>query len=160
MGNEFGHPEWVDFPRAGNNWSYKYAQRKWHLVDDPNLKYHLLARFDHDMLTIANTYRIFGSNSGLLCENSSDKVLIFTRANLLFAFNFHPTQSYADYEFDAPPGKYTLILSSDDSKYGGWGRLYPPDIEHFTMVKSIENQKHNRLSLYLPARCALVFLPS
>ena len=59
MGNEFGHPEWVDFPREGNGWSYKYAQRKWHLEDDPNLKYGLLARFDHDMIELAKRYRIF-----------------------------------------------------------------------------------------------------
>lgn len=156
MGNEFGHPEWVDFPREGNGWSYKYAQRKWHLLDDLHLKYHLLARFDHDMLALAKTHPMFGYPSFLLHEGSANKTLIFRRANLLFAFNFHPEQSYADYEFDAPPGKYTVVLNSDDLEYGGWGRLLLPDVEHFTVVKTFNNEKHNRLSLYLPSRSALV----
>jgi 1,4-alpha-glucan branching enzyme len=156
MGNEFGHPEWVDFPREGNGWSYKYAQRKWHLVDDPNLKYQLLARFDYDMLEVTKRYQIFGSEVNLLVENSTDKVLIFRRGNLLFAFNFHPTQSLFDYEFDAPPAKYSMILDTDDPKYGGYGRLQWPNQEHFTMVKVLDKNRHDRLSLYLPARCALV----
>lgn len=160
MGNEFGHPEWVDFPREGNGWSYKYAQRKWHLVDDPNLKYHLLARFDHDMIELAKTHRLLGSPSILLHENSADKVIIFSRAHLIFAFNFHATQSYNDYEFDAPPGKYKLLLDSDDPKYGGYGRLQPPDQEHFTMPKLLKEEKHHRLSLHLPSRCAFALFPS
>jgi 1,4-alpha-glucan branching enzyme len=39
MGNEFGHPEWIDFPREGNNWSYHYAIRRWDIADDNNLRY-------------------------------------------------------------------------------------------------------------------------
>ena len=160
MGNEFGHPEWVDFPREGNGWSYKYAQRKWHLVDDPNLKYHLLARFDHDMIELVKKHRLLGSPSVLLHENSEDKVIVFNRAHLIFAFNFHPTQSYTNYEFDAPPGKYMLLLDCDDPKYGGYGRLQPPDLEHFTTPKIFENEKHHRLSLYLPSRCGFALFPS
>ncbi len=156
MGNEFGHPEWIDFPREGNNWSYEYAQRKWHLADDPNLKYHLLANFDHDMIELSKKHRFFGLPCNLLYENSTDKVLIFKRSNLLFVFNFHPTTSFSDYEFDAPPAKYTMILNSDDPKYGGNGRLQPANQEHFTMVKLLDKSKHNRLSLYLPSRCAFV----
>ncbi len=160
MGNEFGHPEWVDFPREGNNWSYKYAQRKWHLVDNPNLKFHLLANFDYDMIELSKEHRFFGLPCNLLLENSTDKVLIFKRANLLFVFNFHPTASYLDYEFDAPPGKYTMIINSDDPKYGGYGRLQPTNQEHFTIVKQLDKEKHNRLSLYLPSRCAFILSAS
>jgi 1,4-alpha-glucan branching enzyme len=160
MGNEFGHPEWLDFPREGNRWSFKYAQRKWHLEDDPNLKYHQLARFDRDMIELAKTHRLFGSPIILLHEHSEDKVIIFSRANMIFAFNFHPTQSYTDYEFDAPPAKYKLLLNCDDPKYGGYGRLQPPDQEHFTMPKLFNGEKHHRLSLYLPARCAFALFPS
>lgn len=160
MGNEFGHPEWVDFPREGNGWSYQYAQRKWHLVDDPNLKYHQLARFDHDMIALAKKHHIFGSPSVLLHENASDKVIAFRRANLIFVFNFNPTQSYTDYQFDAPPAKYKVLLDTDDQKYGGQNRLNPPDQEHFTMVRMFGKEKHHRLSLYLPSRCALVLYPS
>jgi 1,4-alpha-glucan branching enzyme len=160
MGNEFGHPEWVDFPREGNGWSYKYAQRKWHLEDDFGLKYHLLNRFDQDMINLSKLYHIFGSKCKLLLEDSANKVLIFERASLIFAFNFHPTQSLFNFEFDAPPAKYNVILNSDESKYGGYGLLYPPNEEHFTFVKYMDDCRHNRLSIYLPARCALVLHPS
>jgi 1,4-alpha-glucan branching enzyme len=160
MGNEFGHPEWVDFPREGNNWSYKYAQRKWHLEDDPNLKYNLLASFDRDMIELSKKYGFFGLPCDLLLENSTDKVLVFKRANLLFVFNFHPTNSYFGYEFDAPPAKYTMVLNTDDPKYGGYDRLKPSNQEHFTVVKSVFGVKRNRLSLYIPARCAIVLCAS
>jgi 1,4-alpha-glucan branching enzyme len=160
MGNEFGHPEWVDFPREGNGWSYKYAQRKWHLLDDSNLKYQLLAIFDRDMINLAKRQNIFSKPSQLLREDSTDKVILFTRANLLFAFNFHPTLSYYDYEFDAPAGKYQLLLSTDDPKYGGYDRLHPVDLEHFTTVKKLNGEEHHRLSLYLPSRCAFVLYRS
>ena len=155
MGNEFGHPEWVDFPREGNGWSFKYALRQWHLEDDPNLKYHLLALFDRDMIAMAKNYRIFGSPNVLLHEHSINKVLAFRRADLIFAFNFHPTQSYTDYRFDAPPGEYRLLLDCDAPKYGGHGRLHPPEQRHFT----IRTQNRNLLSLYLPARSAFVLYP-
>jgi 1,4-alpha-glucan branching enzyme len=155
MGNEFGHPEWVDFPREGNGWSYRYAQRKWHLVDDPNLKYGLLASFDRDMIEMAKKYNFFGFPCDLLVENAFDNVIVFRRGNLVFVFNFHPNQSFLDYEFDAPPGKYTMVLNSDAPEYGGYSRLQPSKA-HFTMKKPLNNNHHDRLSLYLPARCAFV----
>ena len=106
MGNEFGHPEWIDFPREGNNWSFKYARRQWHLMDDPNLKYQYLARFDRDMVSLAQRSGLLDTPVfHLLYEHSDDKVLIFERAGLILAFNFHPQQSYTDYRFDAPPRK-------------------------------------------------------
>jgi 1,4-alpha-glucan branching enzyme len=157
MGNEFGHPEWVDFPREGNGWSFKYALRQWHLMDDVNLKYHLLARFDRDMIDMAKTQRIFDSSSELLHENTENKIIIFKRANLIFAFNFHPTQSFTDYRFDAPPGKYRLLLDCDASKYGGYGRLQPSE-EHFTIMYHLGAQNRYTLSLYLPARSAFVLM--
>ena len=160
MGNEFGHPEWVDFPREGNGWSYKYALRQWHLEDDPNLKYGLLARFDHDMIELAKRYRIFELPSVLLHEDLENKVIIFRKANLIFAFNFHPNQSYVNYRFDAPPGEYRLLLDCDAVKYGGYDRLQPPDQKHFTLTERLGSQNRNMLSLYLPARSAFVLSPA
>ncbi len=156
MGNEFGHPEWIDFPREGNGWSFKYAKRQWHLVDDVSLKYHLLAHFDRDMLTVAKKYQIFKSPITLLHEHSENKVLIFKRANLVFAFNFNPTQSYTDYQFKAPPGEYQMILDCDERKYGGFERLQPPNQKHITMNNHLRTEDYSQLSLYLPARSAFV----
>jgi len=156
MGNEFGHPEWVDFPREGNGWSYHYARRQWHLMDDSDLKYHFLARFDRDMIQLAKGNRILKfPGIFLLFEHSDDKVLAFQRAGLIFVFNFHPTRSHLDYLIDSPPGKYQLIFNSDAPEYGGHGRLFP-DQYYFTASDKPVSQRRNLLSLYLPTRTAIV----
>jgi 1,4-alpha-glucan branching enzyme len=154
MGNEFGHPEWIDFPRAGNNWSCQYARRQWYLVDDPNLKYQYLARFDRDMIGLAKRFRVFRDRAPrLLHDHAENNVLAFMRAKLVFVFNFHPTVSHVDYPIDAPPGKYQAILDSDSPDYGGHGRLLAQQ-EHFTLFEGTTNR--NTLSLYLPSRTVLV----
>ncbi len=156
MGNEFGHPDWIDFPREGNNWSFKHALRQWHLADDPRLKYHLLALFDRDMIAMAKTYHLLEKPGlQLLHEDSTQKVIIFKRADLIFAFNFNPHQSFTDYRFEAPPGKYRMILDSDAQKYGGHGRLDSQQA-HFTIVDNTEGKSQNMLSIYLPSRSAYV----
>lgn len=156
MGNEFGHPEWIDFPREGNNWSYKYARRQWHLVDDSHLKYQFLARFDREMMTLAKKFRLLQApGPQLRYEHNDDKVLVFERAGLLFAFNFHPQNSYPDYQFEAPAGKYHMVFQSDALEYGGHHRL-GPEQEHATLSGSVKGDEGNYLSLYLPCRTALV----
>lgn len=156
IGNEFGHPEWIDFPRPGNNWSYNYARRQWHLVDDPSLKYHLLAKFDRDMLSLAKRFYLLDSPAPmLLYENTNDKIIAFRRAGLLFVFNFHPTRSFSDYCFDAPPGTYKMIFDSDAKKYCGYGRLNP-DQEHVTLFDKTKNSRRQFICLYLPTRTGTV----
>ena len=160
MGNEFGHPDWIDFPREGNNWSFKHARRLWHLADDPNLKYHLLALFDRDMIDLTKKQQLLDTpDLQLLHEDSTKKIIIFKRADLIFAFNFNPSQSFNNYRFEAPPGKYQMILDSDAPKYGGYGRLDPQQT-HFTIFENAEGKKQNMLSLYLPARSAFVLCPT
>jgi 1,4-alpha-glucan branching enzyme len=157
MGNEFGHPDWIDFPRAGNNWSFKHAYRQWHLEDDVSLKYHLLAQFDIDMIKVAKNQHLLKTfNLRLLHQDFEKKVIIFQRANLIFAFNFNPIQSFTDYRFEAPPGKYHMILDTDAQKYGGYGRLLPTQM-HYTVT---DKTQKNMLSLYLPARSAFVLCPT
>jgi 1,4-alpha-glucan branching enzyme len=156
MGNEFGHPDWIDFPRDGNNWSFKHARRQWYLADNPHLKYHLLARFDRDMIALTKTYHLLETPGlQLLHEDSTQKVIIFKRADLIFAFNFNPHQSFTNYQFEAPPGKYRMILDSDAQKYGGHGRLDSQQA-HFTIVDNTEGKNQNILSIYLPARSAYI----
>ena len=154
IGNEFGHPEWIDFPREGNSWSFRYARRQWNLVDDPNLKYQFLARFDRDMIGLAKAARWFKVNEpNLLHEHNDSKVIAFERAGWIFVFNFHPALSHVDYRFSAPPGKYKIVLDSDSPPYGGHGLLTPQQ-EHFTLYE--KESGLNFLSLYLPARTGLV----
>lgn len=159
MGNEFGHPEWIDFPREGNNWSLHYARRQWSLADDPKLKYRFLGKFDKDMIALAKAYRILEQDIQLLHEHSENKVIIFSRAGLIFAFNFHPFQSWQNYRFPAPGGEYLLILDSDAESYGGHGRVMP-DQHYFTLDSKSSGRSPQRLSLYLPTRTALVLKPS
>jgi 1,4-alpha-glucan branching enzyme len=157
MGNEFGHPEWIDFPREGNGWSYRYARRQWHLRDDPDLKYRFLAAFDRDMLHLASTWRLLASPPPeMLYKHENDKVLAFQRAGLVFVFNFHPDRSFADYSVQALPGKYRMIFDTDALLYGGHARLVPDQV-HFTSHPADRGYSTSpQLSLYLPARTALV----
>jgi 1,4-alpha-glucan branching enzyme len=156
MGNEFGHPEWIDFPREGNGWSYKYARRQWSLVDDGTLRYQMLARFDVDSVSLARRVDLLGSgNPRLLHEHNETNVLAFERAGHLFIFNFHPSRSYDGYRIDAPPGQYRLVMDSDAEIYGGHGRLEPDQV-YFTQPEGKEPHLRHPISLYLPTRTALV----
>ncbi|MBW1898770.1 MAG: alpha amylase C-terminal domain-containing protein, partial [Deltaproteobacteria bacterium] len=159
MGNEFGHPEWIDFPREGNGWSYFYARRQWHLVDDPNLKYRFLADFDREMISFAKEFILLeDSKPKILHEHSDDKVIAFQRSGLIFVFNFHPTCSHVDYRLRVPEGKYRMIFESDSVSYGGNGRLQNGQV-HETFNKTNGQQTYDFISLYLPTRTALVLQP-
>lgn len=125
MGNEFGHPDWIDFPREGNNWSYQYARRMWSLVENRDLKYHFLREFDVEMIRLVERYDLFKEEQAKQINMDADnKTLIFERAGLIFIFNFHPSHSVPDYAFPVrEPGKYRIILNSDNKKYGGHERI-------------------------------------
>ncbi len=156
MGNEYGHPEWVDFPREGNGWSYKYARRQWHLRDDTGLKYHYLADFDREMLEmIGRSKTIFAARPQFIYVHEDNKILVFERAGHLFLFNFSPSRSYTDYAIEVPPGEYRLVLDTDESRFGGQNRLSPGQI-FFTHPGRIGNSPKLCIKVYLPCRSALV----
>ena len=159
MGNEFGHPEWIDFPREGNNWSYRFARRQWHLVDDPDLRYHFLACFDREMIALAKTIRLLENFHIRLCyEHNDDKVMAIARAGLLFVFNFHPQRSFNDYHIPFMPGKYQMIFNSDLREFGGHDRLQSGQV-HFAQQQPASGGETHFISLYLPSRTALVLQP-
>ena len=151
MGNEFGHPEWVDFPRQGNNWSYDHARRMWSLADDGHLRYGRLAAFDRAMLALLKAFHLYRFRVQTVRIDDEKKVLIFERGGLLFCFNFHPVNSYADYAFEVLPGTYTTLLDSDEAAYDGFSRRVP-DQRYETLPTAAGAQ----LALYLPCRTALV----
>ena len=158
MGNEFGHPEWIDFPREGNNWSYKYARRQWNLAGDKELKYNMLAKFDKQIVKLHHDYNILEElNINRIYENNSDKIIAFMRGELLFVFNFNPSVSFTDYGIPVQ-GKFRIILDSDDPQFGGFDR-----IDRLTVYLSVKKAERNIINaplylyLYLPARTALVF---
>ncbi len=159
MGNEFGHPEWIDFPTEKNGWSYRYARRQWHLAEADHLKYKYLGNFDRDMIDTARQYKILGKpDPGLLHEHGENKVLAFERNSLVFVFNFHPVASYTGYCIGAPAGKYEMILDSDAPEYHGHGRLVRRQV-HFTNNEDPPKGGGDFLKLYLPARTAFVLAP-
>ncbi|MFB9864815.1 alpha amylase C-terminal domain-containing protein [Rufibacter immobilis] len=153
MGNEFGHPEWVDFPRLGNNWSYQYARRQWSLVDNKDLRYRHMWQFEKDMLTMAHQYQILAPGPvQKLHQDNHNNVIIYQRAGLIFLFNFHPKNSVPDYLFPVEEaGSYSVVLSSDTPDTGGHDRV-DTTLRYFTQP----TQYGPRLSIYLPNRTALV----
>ena len=157
MGNEFGHPEWIDFPRQGNGWSYKYARRQWSLVDREDLKYKYLNRFDNAMIkTVSGEYDFQGKPVEKLWEKDDDQVLAFRRGNLVFVFNFSPDKSFSDYGILAPAGKYKVVLSSDAPRFGGYGNI-DESVRHLTQTDPLFAPSGREwLRLYLPPRSAQV----
>ncbi|MDR1678464.1 MAG: alpha amylase C-terminal domain-containing protein [Prevotellaceae bacterium] len=154
MGNEFGHPEWIDFPREGNGWSYKHARRQWHLVDDKNLKYHWLGDFDREMIELIKDEKNFqDSDIQHIWDKQDDQVLVFQRNDLLFVFNFNPMQSFADYGILVKKGQYKAVLNTDSSSFGGFG-LTDDSITHKTFKSDVPDKEW--LRLYLPSRSAVV----
>ena len=157
MGNEFGHPEWIDFPREGNGWSHKYARRQWNLVDNHELCYHYLGDFDREMLKTITSEKNFNKTPVVeIWHNDGDQVLAFMRGDLLFVFNFSPTRSFTDYGFLVPTGSYSVVLDSDSKDFGGNG-LNDDTMTHLTNYDPLYvKDRKEWLKLYLPARTALV----
>lgn len=157
MGNEFGHPEWIDFPREGNGWSHKYARRQWSLVDSPDYYYSALGAFDQSMTKLIGNVKNFQDRP--VCEvwhNDYDQVLAFSRRDLIFVFNFHPTKSFTDYGLLLPEGDYSIVLNTDDKEFAGYGLVDSSQV-HFTQYDRLHaRRKKGWLQLYLPARTALV----
>lgn len=152
MGNEFGHPEWIDFPRTGNNWSYHYCRRLWSLNDNQSLRYHLLADFDKAMINVVLDNQCFNEKFPYkLYDHVKDQVMAFKRNELIFVFNFNPAQSFVDYKFEVPAGEYQIVLSTDDTIYNGFGRI-DCEIHYFTVFED----GRNYIRLYLPSRTAVV----
>ena len=158
MGNEFGHPEWIDFPRAGNNNSYKYARRQWHLVEDETLRYKGLNAFDRAMQHLDTTHSLLtDTDIQFLCIHEEAKQIVYARGGLVFAFNFHPTESVTDWRIPVPEKTdYRLVLNTDDTVYGGYGAV---EGTHYPWQDvAIEGQAQS-IQLYVPARSAQVLVP-
>ena len=157
MGNEFGHPEWIDFPREGNGWSHKYARRQWSLVDNPNYNYTLLGEFDKAMIELVGDVRNFQNRPVQeIWHNDGDQVLAFSRKDLIFVFNFSHNRSFTDYGLLVPEGSYNIVLNTDAERFGG-NALVDEGQTHFTQYDRLHaRRKKGWLMLYLPARTALV----
>jgi 1,4-alpha-glucan branching enzyme len=157
MGNEFGHPEWIDFPREGNNWSYKFARRQWDLALNEDLKYSFLMKFDNAMVNLHKEHHILDDMSvNRIYENNNDKVIAFTRGEFLMVFNFHPNNSFTDYGIPIK-GKFRIAVDTDDPAFGGFDRVRRT--VSYTSIRKTQRQTLDQpffLYLYLPSRTGLV----
>ncbi|MCJ1234281.1 alpha-1,4-glucan branching enzyme [Varicellaria rhodocarpa] len=155
-GNEFGHPEWLDFPRAGNDNSYWYARRQFNLPDDKLLRYKFLNEFDSKMQWSEQKYGWLHSPQAYISlKNEQDKVIVFERAGLLWIFNFHPMQSFADYRVGVQQtGTYQIVIDTDDTEFGGFGRNTKGT--RFFTTPFEWNGRKNFLQVYIPTRTAIV----
>ena len=152
MGNEFGHPEWIDFPREGNGWSFHYCRRQWSLKNNGMLKYEWLNEFDKDMVKLTQENKIFKQRmADLMLMKAPEQMLAFYRNGLMFVFNFHFCNSLNNVLIPVhQPGEYTVVLSSDDEKYGGFG-----NVKMQTYSTKVFDGKHY-IELYIPARTCFV----
>ena len=157
MGNEFGHPEWIDFPREGNGWSYKYARRQWSLVDNDKLCYEYLGKFDQAMIKLIGSQPKYEKSKVVEVNcNDGDQIMAYRRDDLLFVFNFSPTKSYDGYGLLVPRGSYKEVLNTDTPEFGGNG-LTDPSLTHFTSFDPVHKRYRKEwLRLYIPARSAIV----
>jgi 1,4-alpha-glucan branching enzyme len=154
MGNEFGHPEWIDFPREGNDWSYKYARRQWSLVDNGLLKYEWLADFDRDMIEFIRYNEMLTKKANCIWLDGNKKIMVFERNDYIFVFNLHPTCSQESVFVSCEQtgvGGYKVVLSSDDNKYGGQDRVSK---EYLYFAK--DEEYGYGFNLYVPCRTAVV----
>ncbi|KAK5981571.1 Deltamethrin resistance-associated NYD-GBE [Trichostrongylus colubriformis] len=156
IGNEFGHPEWLDFPRIGNNESFHYARRQFNLADDELLRYKWLNKWDEEMNSLEKATGFLHDNPAYVsCKHEDDKMICFERAGVLFIFNFHTSKSYTDYKVGVEmPGTYTLVFNSDEERFGGHNRLQLGS-KHQTFPEGY-NGRRNHLFVYAPSRTCLV----
>ena len=152
MGNEFGHPEWIDFPREGNGWSYHYCRRQWNLVDNKDLRYCELNKFDQAMIRLLKKENVLKKTAENRWMHQDDKIIIYNRGNVVFAFNFHPEKSFDGYFIPVPEeGTYQVILSSDDGNFGGYNRV---DKKYEYQTWTTQDGWFG-FQCYLPSRCAI-----
>jgi len=156
MGNEFGHPEWIDFPREGNGWSYNHARRIWSISEDPELRYCWLLDFDHDMINLVREEKLLEDPwIQWISDNPSDQVLAYRRKDFVFVFNFNPSKSFEGYGFQMEPSKFRVVLNTDAHAYGGFNRV-DDRLTYYTIPEAGLGSNHY-LKVYLPARTAIVF---
>ena len=153
MGNEFGHPEWIDFPREGNSWSYHYCRRQWSWADNKDLKYQYLQAFEVAMVDMAKKLKVIGSQDVQLALDNTKKTLVYGKGQAIFAFNFHPVNAYTDVFIPtAEPADYQVVMSSDDYCFGGDGRIH-----HLRYTAQVQPDGSCGFYVYLPNRTAVVF---
>ncbi len=151
MGNEFGHPEWIDFPREGNGWSHYYCRRQWSLADNGLLRYGQLNEFDKAMVRFAQEGKIHKKKPEYMMGREDKQVLVFERGGKVFAFNFSPFNAYDDYIIVPARGEYKAVVSTDEARFGGFDGI---SLDYVYKTEKFEDGKFG-FKIWLPARTAV-----
>ena len=160
MGNEFGHPEWVDFPRPGNGFSYAHCRRRWDLCDNKNLRYKYLYNWDVAMNKLEEIFYFISSPYQYVSlKHEDDKIIVFEKGDLLFVFNFHPYKSFENYKIGTKWGtRHKIVLDSDELRFFGKGRLEYGHGNFFPIINQGWNNRPNQFNLYIPCRTCMVLI--
>ena len=160
MGNEFGHPEWVDFPRPGNGFSYAHCRRRWDLCDNKNLRYKYLYNWDVAMNKLDEVFYFISSPFQYVSlKHEDDKLVVFEKGDLLFVFNFHPSKSFENYKIGTKWGtRHKIVLDSDEFRFFGKGRLEYGHEHFFPIINQGWNNRPNQFNLYIPSRTCMVLI--
>ena len=160
MGNEFGHPEWVDFPRPGNGFSYAHCRRRWDLCDNKNLRYKYLYNWDVAMNKLDDVFNFISSPFQYVSlKHEDDKIVVFEKGDLLFIFNFHPNKSFENYKIGTKWGtRHKIVLDSDEFRFFGKGRLEYGHDHFFPIINEGWNNRPNQFNLYIPSRTCMVLI--
>ena len=160
MGNEFGHPEWVDFPRPGNGFSYAHCRRRWDLCDNKNLRYKYLYNWDVAMNKLDDVFNFISSPFQYVSlKHEDDKIVVFEKGDLLFVFNFHPNKSFENYKIGTKWGtRHKIVLDSDEFRFFGKGRLEYGHEHFFPIINEGWNNRPNQFNLYIPSRTCMILI--
>lgn len=156
MGNEFGHPDWIDFPTKVNNWSYKYACRHWSLMENQELRYENLATFDRETIAFLKAHMVMQVDDLLnLWIEEKDNILAYKKGGLIFLFNFNPTKSFPDFALPVEEqGEYQVVFNTDERAFAGQGRI---STDYIYQTKTLAERKNKPgFSIYTPSRTAVV----
>ena len=155
MGNEFGHPEWIDFPRHGNDWSFKHCRRQWTLADSDYLRYYDLNQFDKAMIHFMSDEGLVGCQPQCLWIDQDRKLIAYRKKDFIFIFNFHPTESYPDFEIPIhQDAKFQVVLDTDEPRFGGHNRI-SHDVIYETHKLDMNND-YTGITIYSPSRTAMI----
>ncbi|KAH7682202.1 1,4-alpha-glucan branching enzyme protein [Dioscorea alata] len=83
MGNEFGHPNRVEFPMESNNYSFAFANRKWDLLKDKGLHMGLF-NFDKEMMKLDEKEQILSRNPSTVHHVDDSKMVILNTDDVSF----------------------------------------------------------------------------
>lgn len=161
MGNEFGHPEWIDFPREGNGNSYDHCRRQWNLMYDHDLRYHDLAAFDQVMNAMEIKFgNMIKPHQYVSLSHEGDKLIVFEKGDCLFIFNFHPDQSLNNYKVGTHWGSdHFVLFESDEKRFGGHERLNDAHGRWYEAFHEGKDERPYSLDLYIPSRTCIVLCP-